>query len=42
MGKNKLTEKDLLDLRFARQLLENPGLAARLTDALAKPIERGF
>ncbi len=42
MRKNKLTENDLRDLRFAKQLLENPGLAARLTDALAKPIERGF
>lgn len=42
MRKRKLTESDLFDLRFAKQLLENPGLAARLTDALAKPIERGF
>ncbi|NOZ61791.1 MAG: EcsC family protein [Calditrichaeota bacterium] len=42
MRRNKLTENDLLDLQFAKQLLENPGLAARLTDALAKPIERGF
>ncbi len=33
---------DLDDLRRARQLLENPSLAAKLTNLLGEPIERGF
>ena len=37
-----LTDEDIEDLRVARELLENPGLAARLTDAVGSPIERGL
>ncbi|MBF0230262.1 MAG: EcsC family protein [Desulfamplus sp.] len=33
---------DLYDLERAKWLLENPGLAAKLTDLLGTPIERGF
>ncbi len=33
---------DLYDLERAKWLLENPGLAAKLTDMLGTPIERGF
>jgi hypothetical protein len=33
---------DLEDLKKAKALLENPGLAARITDALGTPIEKGF
>ena len=33
---------DLDDLRRARRLLESPGLAAKLTNLLGEPIERGF
>jgi len=34
-----MTEDDLAALEAAVQLLEIPGLAARLTDMLGKPIE---
>lgn len=37
-----MSELDLDDLRYARSLLENPGLAARLANFLGSPIERGF
>lgn len=33
---------DLDDLRYAKSLLENPGLAAKLTNLLGAPLERGF
>ena len=36
------TSKDVEDLRVARMLLENPGLAAKISDAVGSPIERGF
>jgi hypothetical protein len=35
-----LDDRELEDLRRAKLLLESPGLAARLTDLLGKPIER--
>lgn len=38
----ELSEKDLEDLRYAKSLLENPGLAAKITSALGTPIEKGF
>jgi len=38
----KMTKEDLEDLKYARSLLENPGIAAKLTDVLATPIEKGF
>lgn len=37
-----LPESDLADLERAKQLLENPGLAAKITSALGAPIEKGF
>src|SRR5438105_3883964 len=37
-----LTARELEDLRYARSLLENPGLAAQLTNVLGAPIEKGF
>jgi hypothetical protein len=37
-----LTPDDVDDLRSARNLLENPGLAARLTDLIGLPLEKGF
>lgn len=33
---------DLKDLKRARVLLENPGIAAKITNALGMPIEKGF
>lgn len=38
----KLTVQDLRDLCYAKSLLENPGLTARLTNLLGSPIEKGF
>ncbi|HDQ00497.1 MAG TPA: EcsC family protein [bacterium] len=38
----KFSQTDLADLRTAKKILENPGIAAKLTDLLATPIERGF
>lgn len=37
-----LSEPDRRALRTAKQLLENPGLAARLTHMLGAPLEQGF
>ena len=37
-----LSERDLEDLRQAKQLLEHPSLAARATALIGTPIERGF
>jgi hypothetical protein len=34
--------QDLADLKFAKNLLENPGLAARITDKLSLPISKGM
>jgi len=36
-----LTKSDLADLKRAKELLENPGLAAKLTGMLGAPIEKG-
>lgn len=38
----QLTVQDLRDLRYAKSLLENPGLTARLANLLGSPIEKGF
>jgi len=35
-------KKDLSDLKKAKALLENPGLAAKITNLLGRPIEKGF
>src|SRR5437773_3205213 len=37
-----LQAKDLQDLRTAKSLLENPGLAVRLANLVGTPIEKGF
>ena len=37
-----ISAKDLDDLEYAKSLLENPGLAARITNFLGTPIEKGF
>ncbi|WP_322999789.1 EcsC family protein [Castellaniella sp.] len=37
-----LNGADLDDLRAARQLLENPGLAARMTSLVGAPLEKGL
>lgn len=37
-----LSESDIEQLRQARELLENPGLAARISHLVGVPIERGF
>jgi hypothetical protein len=37
-----IEQPDLDDLRVAKALLENPSVAARLTDLLGAPIEKGF
>jgi len=36
------SEKDFADLRKAKQLLENPGYAIKLTNLVGKPIEKGM
>ena len=37
-----LSADELRDLKYAKSLLENPGLTARLAGVLGKPIEKGF
>lgn len=37
-----LTETDLADLRSAKNLLENPSLAARISNVIGAPIEKGL
>jgi hypothetical protein len=37
-----LSSKDLNDLKKAKTLLENPGMAAKITGMLGTPIEKGF
>ncbi|WP_434931058.1 EcsC family protein [Shewanella sp. HL-SH5] len=37
-----LTDTEFKSLQQAKQLLENPGLAAKLTDYIGAPIEKGF
>jgi len=37
-----LSNDDLEDLRYAKMLLENPGLAIKITNVLGYPIEKGF
>jgi hypothetical protein len=38
----RLNKDDLDDLRYAKTLLETPSLAARISNLLGMPIERGF
>ncbi|NIA02520.1 MAG: EcsC family protein [Nitrospirae bacterium] len=37
-----MSQNELVDLQYAKELLENPGLAARITDALGIAIDKGF
>jgi hypothetical protein len=37
-----LSSDDLDALRYAKRLLENPGLAAKITNVLGRPIEKGL
>jgi hypothetical protein len=37
-----LSKEDFDDLRYAKRLLENPSLAARISNLLGTPIEKGF
>jgi len=37
-----LTRAELVDLRRARELLENPGIAMRLTNLIGMPVEKAF
>lgn len=37
-----MTDQHLDDLRYAKMLLDNPGLAVKITSALGAPIEKGF
>lgn len=37
-----MNHDDLADLRYAKSLLENPGLAARISNAVGTPIEKGL
>ena len=39
---NKLTKADKEELIIAKSLLENPGIAIKLTNLIGKPIEKGF
>jgi hypothetical protein len=39
MTRMALSNEDLADLRYAKELLENPSLAARITNVLGAPIE---
>jgi len=37
-----MSPEDLTDLKYAKSLLENPGLAARIINLIGAPIEKGF
>jgi hypothetical protein len=37
-----LNSQEVRELQYAKQLLENPGLAAKLTDLIGRPIEKGI
>jgi hypothetical protein len=37
-----LTDKDLKELQYAKYLLENPGIAAKITNYIGMPIEKGL
>lgn len=37
-----ISKNDLADLTYAKDLLENPGLAAKITSLFGVPIEKGF
>jgi hypothetical protein len=37
-----MTPQDTADLQYAKKLLENPGLAIKLSNVLGTPVEKGF
>lgn len=37
-----MSQNEIEDLKYAKELLENPGLAARITDTFGTAIEKGF
>ena len=37
-----MTDTDMADLKAAKQLLENPGLAAKISSFVGTPVEKGF
>ena len=37
-----IAKEDIYDLTYAKMLLENPGLTARIANILGAPIEKGF
>lgn len=37
-----MTKEDLQDLQYAKWALENPGFAAKITDLVGRPIEKGL
>lgn len=39
---NELTTPDKEELKTAKAILENPGMAAKITDFIGSPIEKGF
>ena len=39
---NKLTTPDKEELKMAKAILENPGMAAKITNFIGSPIEKGF
>ncbi len=41
-SKMPMSKNELEDLKYAKELLENPGLAARITDALGTVFDKGF
>ena len=38
----QMTDEDLNDLQLAKHVLENPSLAAKITNVIGSPIERGI
>ncbi len=42
MNLQTMTDADLAELLYAKTLLENPGLAARISNAIGTPIEKGL
>lgn len=38
----EITREDLEDLKYARHMLENPGLAAKITGVVGIPVEKAF
>jgi hypothetical protein len=41
-NKLKILSEDIIALRSAKELLENPGLTAKITNLIGTPIEKGF